>query len=273
MSSTSLHPLARQAIVLSSRTDCYGWAFGLTKYLCYRDPFGCVRWTLDFVMPHVQTTSEYAEAVPRSVRFLEGVLAEPCRASLQEMDQFAWLPWSHRWGIKGAGPLARLVWAAMGAVLLAQPGEPKTCELPDLFHGEDGPRTVAEKVVSDQCAMWPGLQSVIVVVRDRTVGEQYSCQKHYYISSRKLSAKKFLAAVRGHWGIENSFPWVLDVVFDEDGSRIRKDHGPENFGMLRRMAVLLLKAEQSKGSIQVKRLKAGWDNDFLERVLANFPRN
>ena len=123
------------------------------------------------------------------------------------------------------------------------------------------------------CAKWPGLRSVIVVVRDRTVGEQNSCQKHYYISSRKLSAEKFLAAVRGHWGIENSLHGVLDVVFDEDGSRARKDHGPENFGMLRRMAVSLLKAEQSKGSIQVKRLKAGWDNDFLEKVLADFPAN
>ncbi len=117
MSSTSLHPLARQAIVLSSRTDCYGWAFGLTKYFAYRDPLGCVRWTLDFVMRHVQTTGEYADTLHRSVRFLEGVLAEPNRASLPEMDEFAWLPWSHRWAIKGAGPLARLIWAAMGAVL------------------------------------------------------------------------------------------------------------------------------------------------------------
>jgi predicted transposase YbfD/YdcC len=122
-------------------------------------------------------------------------------------------------------------------------------------------------------AKWPGLQSVVVVVRDRTVGEQNSCEKHYYISSRKLSAKRFLEAVRGHWGIENSLHWVLDVVFDEDHSRVRKDHGPENFGMLRRMAISMLKAEQSKGSIQVKRLKAGWDNEFLEKVLADFPEN
>lgn len=152
MSSTSLHPLARQAIVLSSRTDCYGWAFGLTKYLSYHDPSGCVRWTLDFVMPHVQMTGEYAEATHRSVGFLEGVLAEPSRASLHEMDQFAWLPWSHRWAIKGAGPLARLIWAAMGAVLLSQPGEPTTSDLPDLFHADDAPRSVAKKAVWNQCA-------------------------------------------------------------------------------------------------------------------------
>src|SRR6516165_7818053 len=121
-------------------------------------------------------------------------------------------------------------------------------------------------------AKWPGLQSVIVVVRDRTAGTQNSCEKHYYISSRKLSAKRFLEAVRGHWGIENSLHWVLDVVFDEDRSRVRKDHGPENLGLLRRMALSMLKAEQSKGSIQVKRLKAGWDNEFLEKVLADCPK-
>jgi predicted transposase YbfD/YdcC len=122
-------------------------------------------------------------------------------------------------------------------------------------------------------ANWPGLQSVIVVVRKRTVGAQHSCEKHYYISSRKLSAKKFLAVIRGHWGIENSLHWVLDVTFDEDQSRVRKDHGPENFALLRRLVVSVLKAEKSKGSIRGKRLIAGWNNDFLEKVLLDFAEN
>ena len=120
---------------------------------------------------------------------------------------------------------------------------------------------------------WPGLQSVVVVVRDRTAGARNSCEKHYYISSCRRSAKKLLQAVRGHWGIENSLHWVLDVVFDEDGSRVRKDHGPENFGLLRRLAVSMLKAEPSKRSIQVKRLTAGWNNDFLEQILLDFTGN
>jgi hypothetical protein len=103
-------------------------------------------------MHHVQTTGEYADAVHRSVRFLEGVLAEPNRASLQEMDEFAWLPWSHRWAIRGAGPLARLVWAAMGAVFFGQPNEATKGDLPSLFHADGGPRTVAEKVIWEQTA-------------------------------------------------------------------------------------------------------------------------
>lgn len=122
-------------------------------------------------------------------------------------------------------------------------------------------------------AKWPGLQSVIVVVRERTAGDKNSCEKHYYISSRRMTAEQFLKVIRGHWGIENSLHWILDVVFDEDRSRVRKDHGPENLALLRRLAVSLLKAEGSKGSIRGKRLIAGWNNDFMERVLANFAEN
>ena len=122
-------------------------------------------------------------------------------------------------------------------------------------------------------AQWPGLQSVIVVVRDRTVGEQNSCEKHYYISSRKLRAKRFLEVIRGHWGIENSLHWVLDVAFDEDQSRVRKDHGPENVALVRRLALSMLKAEGSKGSIRGKRLIAGWNNDFMEKLLFDFAQN
>jgi predicted transposase YbfD/YdcC len=120
---------------------------------------------------------------------------------------------------------------------------------------------------------WPGLRSVIVVVRERTVGDKNTCEKHYYISSRELRAEQFLKAIRGHWGIENSLHWVLDVTFHEDGSRVRKDHGPENFALLRRMAVSMLKAEGSKGSIRGKRLIAGWNNDFMEKILLDFAEN
>jgi predicted transposase YbfD/YdcC len=79
--------------------------------------------------------------------------------------------------------------------------------------------------------LWPDLRSLVVVVRDRTEGEKNSCEVCYYISSRRASAKKFLQAARGHWGIENSLHWVLDVTFDEDGGRVRKDHGPANLAL------------------------------------------
>ena len=75
-------------------------------------------------------------------------------------------------------------------------------------------------------------------------------------------------AVRGHWGIENSVHWVLDVSFREDESRVRKDHAPENLALVRRLAAALLKQDQTpKGGIACKRKQAGWDNAYLEQVL------
>jgi predicted transposase YbfD/YdcC len=122
-------------------------------------------------------------------------------------------------------------------------------------------------------AKWPGLQSVIVVVRGRTRGGKNTCERHYYISSKKLAGKRFLEVIRGHWGIENSLHWVSDVTFDEDRSRVRSDHGPESVAPLRRLAVSMLKAEESNGSIRGRRLIAGWNNDFMEKILLEFAEN
>jgi predicted transposase YbfD/YdcC len=110
-----------------------------------------------------------------------------------------------------------------------------------------------------------------VVVSERTVNGESTDERRYYLSSRKAGARTFLEAIRGHWGIENSLHWVLDVGFDEDRSRLRKDHGPANLALLRRLAVSVLKqANGGKGRIRGKRLTAGWDNDFLEHALLDF---
>jgi len=81
--------------------------------------------------------------------------------------------------------------------------------------------------------------------------------------------KRFAQSVRSHWGIENQVHWVLDVAFDEDASRVRKDHAPENLALIRHVALNLLRQDPSaKGGIKAKRLKAGWDNRYLSRLLA-----
>lgn len=116
---------------------------------------------------------------------------------------------------------------------------------------------------------WPGLRSLAVVESTREVQGQTSQERRYYISSMDgTDAHAIAAAIRGHWGVENQLHWSLDVSFREDDCRLRKGHGAENFSRLRRIALNLLKSESSvKVGIKGKRLKAGWNHDYLLRVL------
>jgi predicted transposase YbfD/YdcC len=115
---------------------------------------------------------------------------------------------------------------------------------------------------------WEGLRSVVFVESERFVGESLTVEERYYLSSLPADARLLNEAARSHWGVENSLHWVLDVTFDEDRSRIRKENAPENFGLLRRLALCLLKRDtSSKGSIKGKRLRASWDEGYLLQVL------
>ncbi len=117
-------------------------------------------------------------------------------------------------------------------------------------------------------AAWPELTSLGLAIRERHCNGQETLESHFYIASRGLSAPEFAEAVRGHLGIENRLHWQLDVTFQEDASRIRKDHGPRNFSTLRRTALSLLKQETTcKTGIAIKRKNAGWDDDYREKVL------
>lgn len=95
-------------------------------------------------------------------------------------------------------------------------------------------------------------------------------RRYYYISTLETDAQQFGAAVRSHWGIENRLHWCLDMRFREDDSRVRKDHGPDNMAMLRHLTLNLLRQDKtSKTSIRRKRLKAGWDENYLFKTLSS----
>jgi predicted transposase YbfD/YdcC len=116
---------------------------------------------------------------------------------------------------------------------------------------------------------WPGLRRVGMLEAERQVGEQVTRERRYYIMSLVGNAQAFGDAVRSHWGIENGLHWVLDLAFGEDRSRIRKDYSQQNFVVLRHMALNLLKQERTaQCGIKARRLKAGWSEDYLRKVLA-----
>jgi predicted transposase YbfD/YdcC len=124
-------------------------------------------------------------------------------------------------------------------------------------------------------ALWKDLRTITMVVSERQVnGEEATTEVRYYIGSKLGNAKEYARYIRGHWGIENSLHWVLDMTFDEDRSRLRKDHGPENLALLRRMAISILRnAESCKGSIRTKQLHALLDDQVLEDMLRQFSVN
>jgi len=117
---------------------------------------------------------------------------------------------------------------------------------------------------------WKNLTTVSRIRSQRWIGEEKTCEDRYHLASI-AGAKRILGSVRSHWGIENELHWTLDIAFDEDRCRVRKDHGSENFALLRHIALNLLKQEKTcTRGIKGKRLLAGWNQDYLLKVLGGF---
>jgi len=139
-------------------------------------------------------------------------------------------------------------------------------------HGRVETRTVC---VTDDIAWlkerhtWPGLQSIVAVTATRESNNKASEETRYFLSSlSSANPGKLEHAVRAHWAIENNLHWVLDIAFDEDSNRTRKGHSAANLAVIRHIALNLIKREKtSKVGVKTKRLKAGWDNAYLLRVI------
>jgi predicted transposase YbfD/YdcC len=119
---------------------------------------------------------------------------------------------------------------------------------------------------------WPDVAAVVLISRERQVkGKKNASNNQFYITSYAGKAKEIGGLIRGHWAIENEVHWVLDVAFREDESRTQERNAGANLSILRKVALSLLKKAKAKGSIETRRLRAGWDDEFLYEVLQGFP--
>ena len=117
---------------------------------------------------------------------------------------------------------------------------------------------------------WVGCRSIVMIKSERRIGDQSSCEVRYFISSLDGSAKQTLAAVRQHWGVENGLHWKLDIAFREDECRVRQENAAQNLVVLRHIALNLLQQEKTtQAGTHAKRLKAGWDERYLLKLLNN----
>ena len=147
-----------------------------------------------------------------------------------------------------------------------------THALVEAGHGRQEERYVT--VVYDPQGLpqeWPDVKAVVLLSRERESNGKNSSTAHYYICSRKASARKLGEWVRGHWGVENGLHWVLDVAFSEDANKTHAGHAGANLGMIRRVALSLLRQDPAKGSVKAKRFQAALDGDYLLKVLQGFP--
>lgn len=114
---------------------------------------------------------------------------------------------------------------------------------------------------------FPGLACLACVQNTRQISDTATTATRYYLSSALLTPERFAAAVRAHWTIENALHWVLDMTFDEDRARNRKDNGPENLAILRKLTLNLLRKTRPKLPVSRKRKRAGWSDDFAKTIL------
>jgi predicted transposase YbfD/YdcC len=117
---------------------------------------------------------------------------------------------------------------------------------------------------------FPGIAAVGRIDSWRAeTGKPAKHKVRYFLTSRRLSARKLLSVVRAHWGIENRLHWVLDVVFNEDAARSRNGHAPENLAVIRKLAINILQTTPGPARISHKMLQARWNNDFLLSAIAH----
>ena len=125
-----------------------------------------------------------------------------------------------------------------------------------------------EEYLHDFANKWPGLKSLVFIESERIINEKTERSMRYFITSLNSNAAQILEYQRSHWGIENKLHWVLDIAFNEDRARMRKDNAASNFSIIRKMSLNLLRQDKtSKTGVKGKRLRCGWDDKYLFNIL------
>jgi predicted transposase YbfD/YdcC len=114
---------------------------------------------------------------------------------------------------------------------------------------------------------WPGLKAVAVVESTRETGKKIETETRLYITSLTSPASLVGPAIRDHWSVENGLHWVMDMTFRDDECRVRTDHAPANLAVIRHMAMNLFRRAPGKESLRLRRKAAGWDDDYLARII------
>lgn len=116
---------------------------------------------------------------------------------------------------------------------------------------------------------WIGLKGLVFIESERIINEKTERSMRYFITSLRSNATQVLEYQRSHWGIENKLHWVLDMAFNEDRARMRKDNAASNFAIIRKMSLNLLRQDKTKKiGVKGKRLHCGWDNKYLLSILS-----
>jgi predicted transposase YbfD/YdcC len=145
--------------------------------------------------------------------------------------------------------------------------EMETC---DNTHGRQDTHSYIQFMVPDDLngrENWAGLKTIGLAMRNSTVNGKESVDVRYYLCSLPLAVSRFACVVRGHWAIENTLHWCLDVTFREDESRLRNRFAAENLAWLKRFVIGLIKQKPSKESIAMRRRRAAWNDNYLTQLL------
>lgn len=146
----------------------------------------------------------------------------------------------------------------------------KYYEETDSGHGRIEVRRYSQLKMSDwisEADKWSGIQTIIEVERERYIGQSSTKETQYYISSLEAEPERLAGCIRGHWEVENKAHWVLDAVFKEDDSQIRKGDGAENVGVIRRFCLNMARLHPSTASMRRKLKSAGWSDEFRAELL------